>query len=71
MTYVTKDFPLLPCVVSIPDIVTVLVLLLPDPGDALRRKILFLALECVAKKLVFRAFSLTSLDSANWSLSII
>jgi len=71
MTYVTTDFLLPPCVGSIPDIVTVLFLLLPDPGDALRTKILNLTLECLAKKLGFHASSLTSLDSANWSLSII
>jgi len=71
MDNVTTNLPLSLCVGSIPDIATGLFLLLPDPGNALRMKILYLALECLVKKLDFHAFSLTSLDSANWSLSII
>jgi hypothetical protein len=65
MTKVTTDFPLPLYFCSITDIVTVLFLLLQDPGDALRKKILYLALEYLAKKLGFHALSLTSLDSAN------
>jgi hypothetical protein len=65
MTTVTTDFPLSLCFGSITHIVTLLFLLLQDSGDALRKMILYLALECQAKKLGFHALSLTSLDSAN------